>query len=973
MISSNFDIEQEFQLLKQQYIPEIDAQCYYFMHRKSGAPIFKIANNDENKTFSIAFKTLPHNNNGVAHILEHSVLNGSLRFPVKSPFDLLNKGSLKTFLNAMTSRDLTEYPVASLNKQDYFNLMHVYLDAVFNPLIYKEPNIFKQEGWHYELKNKNKIPIYKGVVYNEMKGSFSNPQRLLLYYILHTLYPDTPYGKESGGIPSDIVTLTYEEFLQFHQRFYHPNNAIIYFYGNADIKEELSFLHYYYLQNYSNDSTPPQLPFQKPFKKRVEKDAYYPLNEESTTVNQTYFALNFAVGETFNYTLYRALNMLSEVLFNQDSSPVNQALIKNRVGQSVSAFSMDIQQMLFSVVLYNANPSDKTTFRSIINETLKNEIQKGINKDELTAILHLAEFQLREASDAQKGITYFSQIKPGWLYHNDPFIGLTYENDLKIIKEWIHTGYFNSLVEKYILNNSFSSMVTLMPKVGLQKEWAIEEEKNLIQFKKSLSNEKIDQLIEETEHLIEYQNQEDTPEQLATIPTLSLQDIDPKAHFKHCEEKYVNKHKILYREDFTNQIVYTHFFFNLKAIPQELIPYVSLLSYLLGSLDSENYDFSTINRQLNHHTGAFYSTITTFNPSEDDTHYTPYLVIESKFFNHKCETFFHLMEEIILKIIFSPSHLRNLLLKLSSILDSYTHNGFLISQLRASSYFHQPSLFTEQISGISYYRFIRKITEDLDNHLEGIIEQLKKVVSLLFTQNNLISAVICSKEDYAVYEKHLLQFIEKLPNNTPTNNLWNFEPNIKNEGIQSSSQVQYITAGYNYKKLGYVWSGQLLVLSHILSKEWLKNQIRIVGGAYGAYCRVEQNGKFLLSSYRDPNLAETLSIFKETIRYVQEFDVSEEEMTRFIIGTIASLDTPKTTVQNGKIAFNYYFRQRTPQDIQKLRDEILSTTPADIRSFSPLIEQIIKENYYCVYGNKEKIAKHHALFNSIFDIKNIKE
>lgn len=959
-----------FKLLEKRFIKEVNSECYYYEHVKSGAKLLKIANQDENKTFAIAFKTLPNSDNGVAHIIEHSVLNGSTNFPVKSPFDILSKGSLNTFLNAMTSRDVTEYPVASLNDKDYFNLMHVYLDAVLNPLIYSDPRILKQEGWHYELTSKEAPLTYKGVVYNEMKGAFSNPQRLLLYYNLKSLFPDNAIGKESGGVPASIVTLTQKEFTDFHKTYYHPSNCIIMLYGNADMDKELAFIDSYYLSKYSKDNSLTKLEDQKPFTAMQQTHNYYPIVEGTPVDNQTFITLNFAAGSNTDYALVYALNILCEVLVNQESAPVKNALLKEGIGQDVAAYPIDFKQNALTIMLQNANPKDQNKFKEIVFRTLKEELKKGIDKKEIEAVLNRMEFNIREGSDAQKGITYFSQIKPGWMYADNPFMGLEYEKILETLKKGLQSNYYENIVNQYILDNKHASLVVLEPKPGMENEVNSAIEKELQQYKSTLSESQIESLVKETQELIAYQNEEDSPEDMAKVPMLSISDINPKATYYQCDEKKIGNTKVLHYNEFANNIIYSNLLFNMKTLPQELIPYASLLSNVLGILNTQNYSYGELNRELNNQTGNFNTSLRTYLENNDDTKMLPYFILSSKIINNKCDKMFDLAIEVLLKSnISDTARLKEVIMRHLVELESFINNGYAVATLRAASYFTNQGVFNDLTSGLDYYRFVNALGKDIDKNMPLIVENLKETAKLLFSKENMMIAVTCSNPDYSIYSTSLKSFMDKLPTATPDYQKWTFQLNNKNEGIQSASKVQYVISGYDFKKLGYNWDGKMRVLSQIISTDWLKNQIRVIGGAYGGFCNFSPNGTVTFNSYRDPNLVNTLETYKKTTDYLSSFNADQEAMTRYIIGTIANLDVPQTIEQKGMASFIYYMSNRSEADLQKDRTAILNTTAADIRSYAGFVNNIIGQDSYCVYGNSDQLLKDKAVFKNIFNIK----
>ena len=702
-----------FKLIEKRFVKEVNADCYYYEHVKSGAKLLKIASTDDNKTFGITFKTLPNSDNGVAHILEHSVLNGSKSFPVKSPFDVLRKGSLNTFMNAFTSRDATSFPFASMNEKDYFNLMYVYLDAVFNPLIYTDNRILKQEGWHYELTDKDSPIIYKGVVFNEMKGAFSSPQRELGYQNLKSTFPDNPYGFESGGLPSAITTLTQTQFIDFHKKYYHPENSYILLYGNADINKELEFIDEKYLSKYTRTDNKVIVTDQKPFESTKEITAFYPVMEGAATTGQTFLSFNFVTGHNYDYSLGLALNIICEVLINQESAPVRIALQKAGIGQTVSADVQDYNQNQLSIFVQNANPSDKKKFEEIVLNTLKEEIKKGINKEEIKGIINRFEFDLREGSDAQKGITYMGQIKAGWLFENNPFKGLEYEKQLTEVKKALTSNYLENIVQKYIIDNTHRSLVSLEPKPGLEKEKNANVEKELSEYKAKLSSSQIEDLIKETNDLIAFQKSEDSPEALATIPMLSLSDINPNSVFYSCEEKNIEGNKLLFHDEYTNDIIYSNLNFDMRVLPKEMIPYASLLSEILGMMNTDKYSYGDLNRNLNINTGSFNTSINTYLENNDDGKMIPMFVVSSKLMNSKSDKMFELTQEVILKSKFTDiDRLKEVLTRFQSKTEaSFKRNGYNVASRRLPSYYSNEGMFEELTSGLDYYWFLTDLVK----------------------------------------------------------------------------------------------------------------------------------------------------------------------------------------------------------------------------------------------------------------------
>lgn len=956
-----------FKLIEKRFVKEVNAEVLLFEHEKSGARLIKIACDDPNKTFSITFKTFPGSDNGIPHIMEHSVLNGSKNFPVRSPFDVLSKGSLNTFLNAMTSKDMTMYPVASMNDKDYFNLMHIYLDAVFNPLLYSDPRIMKQEGWHYELTGKEEPIKYTGVVYNEMKGAFSNPNRELWYQIFKNLFPDNAYGFESGGYPTAIPTLTQDAFINFHKKYYHPENSYIYLYGNGDLEKELAFIDSAYLTNYQKKGYQSTMEDQKPFKAMKVVTAQYPLMENSDTKNQTYLSYNFVAGHNTDQALTMSLDLLCEVLVNQESAPVRLALQQAGIGQDVSASNSGFKQNVITITAQNANPEDKQKFCQVIKDAIKTAAGKGLDKKEVEGVINRMEFRLREGDDAQKGMTFLYQILPGWFFANDPFLGLEYEKPLAEVKKSLTSDYLEMIIRKYFLNNPHSLLLSLEPKQGLDKERNEKTEAELKTYKSTLNSTRIAGLIKETKDLIEYQKREDTPQALATIPMLGIKDIDPKNQFYTVDQATMAGTPALTHEEFTNDVVYVNLYFDLRVIPQTLIPYVSLLSNLIGSLNTENYSFADLNKALNINTGGFYTTLRTFQENLDDDKLIPKFVVTSKAMNIKLDKLFDLSAEILNRTIYNDTdRLKTVLARHQSQLDANIKgNGYQVASRRLQSYLSKQGMFNEMTGGVDYYWFVTNLLKSFDKNAGQVGENLKKAATLLFTKENLISSVTCAKKDQEEYARRLELLTRQLPDIKPVYQTWSLQPEKKNEGLMAASKVQYVIEGYNFKKLGYAWDGKMRVLNQILSTDWLQTRIRVIGGAYGGFCSIAPNGSFIFNSYRDPNLKGTLENYKATAEYLSKFEADDAAMTRYIIGTIAELDSPLTPSQKGEQAVSMYFIKRTAQDVQKDRDAILATRLQDIRGFAKLVRDILDQDALCVYGNSDKIAADKVLFKNL--------
>ena len=959
-----------FKLVEKKFVKEVNAECLYFVHEQSGAQLLKIAADDNNKLFNIAFKTIPEHDYGTPHVLEHSVLNGSKNFPVKSPFDVLTKGSLNTFLNAMTGSDITTYPVASMNDKDYFNLMHVYLDAVFNPRLHDDPRILKQEGWHYELDDIDGDIVYKGVVYNEMKGSFSSPTRELGYQSNKILFPDNTYGVSSGGYPSAIPGLTYEYFTNFHKKYYHPSNSHILLYGNADLNEELAFIDAEYLSNYEKSDAKIEIPLQKPFEAKKYAEKPYAVPEGSVTKDNTYLSLNFVAGLNTDQELTMALDVLLEALVNHESAPIRLALQEAGIGRDVRAYVDNSKQNIITIRVQNANPEDKDAFDKIVYETFEKVVTEGFDAETIEGIVNRTEFSMREGNTPQKGMMYAMMTYQSWFFADDPFAGLEYEKPLAAVKEGIKNGLLEQIVQEHLINNPHALLMVLKPQPGLQKEIEAKAKKELADYKASLSKEELEQLVAETKALKEYQQEEDTPEALATVPMLAKSDISPEIEWYDLEEKTISDIPVLHHPDFTSNILYTNLYFDLRALPQELIPYANLLNEIIGLMNTENYSFGELDNALNIHTGGFYTNVNSYLEDYSDENMLPKFIVTSKAFTEKGNKMFELTSEILNTSKYEDvERLKAVLTRHQSRVESRVkNNGLGYALTRLSSYYSNDGMFSELTGGLEYYKFITDLTDNFDSKHEEISTKLAQTAELLFTQKNLIGAVTCSDEQYPEYEKEFKTFITTLPEGDGNLNEWTFDHSIKNEGLMSASKVQYVTKGYDFKQLGYDWNGKIRVLNQILSREYLQTQIRVIGGAYGGFAGFSQSGSVYFGSYRDPNLKESLDNYDATPEFLNSFEATEDEMTRFIIGTISRMDQPTTASQRGAIAYNRYFQKVTPEELKAERADVLNPTVEDIKGMEKMVSDILAQNAICVYGNEDKVKANKTLFKEIMKV-----
>jgi len=967
------EIHHGFRFTGEQEIQEINATGRTFLHEKSGARLLYLQNDDDNKVFSISFRTPPRDSTGIPHILEHSVLCGSRKFPSKEPFIELAKGSLNTFLNAMTFPDKTMYPVASRNSRDFSNLMDVYLDAVFHPKIYQHPEIFMQEGWHYELESRDNPLDYRGVVYNEMKGVFSTPESVLFRKIPESLFPDTAYGYESGGDPDVIPNLTYEQFISFHRRYYHPSNSYIVFYGDGDIQEHLRLLHEGYLQGFDKMSVDSEIALQSPFRKPCEMETSYALLPNEDIKDKTFLSLNFVVDRATNPEVTLALTILEYLLLETPAAPLKKALQDAGIGKDVfGSFETNILQPIFSVVAKNSNPDKRETFRSLVFDTLSDLVKKGIDKKQIEAAINIHEFRLREADfkGLPKGIVYCIAVMGSWLYGGDPFIHLQYEPTLLQVKRALKENYFENLIQKYLIDNKHQSLVTVVPEKGLMERRVKEVQKELEGLKNGLTDEQIGELVNQSAELKRRQTTPDSPEDLTKIPLLSLHDIDPECERLPIEETDQENVKVLIHPLFTSGIAYVNLFFDTSSVPLEDTPYISLLASMLSKVSTSRYSYAELSNQILINTGGIAFASETFGHKDDDSLYYPKLLVKSKALVHKLPELSDLVGEILKASRFDDAkRLREIVQETRSRFEMGIYDrGHFVAAGRLLSYFSPRARYAEMLGGISYFKFLTEIEKNFETMSDEVSSRLERVARLVFNRKNLTVSVTAEGAHHATVSDNFPRILDALHGSSVGKQEYSLENNRRNEGLLTPGKVQYVAKGYNFKNLGFQYQGSLQVLRTIASLDYLWNRIRVQGGAYGSFARFSRDGNMYFCSYRDPNLAETLDVYDGAADYFRHFNTDAREIRKYIIGTVSRLDHPLTPSMKGELAAERYFCGIEHGDVQKTRDEILSTGIENIRECADLIADSMHQNCLCVLGNEGIIRESSDLFDDLVQI-----
>ncbi len=955
-----------FKLLDTHRVNEINSDAFVYEHEKSGARLLHLKNEDDNKVFSVAFRTPPTDSTGVPHIIEHCVLSGSRKYKTKEPFMDMVKGSLKTFINAMTFSDKTIYPVASRNEKDFTNLMDVYLDSVFFPMIHEDKTIFMQEGWHYNIESKDEPVKYNGVVYNEMRGAYSQPTTLLREFIGQSLYPNTTYQHSSGGNPDQITDLTFEDFKQFHTDHYHPSNAYIYVYGNGDIEKYMKHMDKDYLSHFDKVAVNTSIPKQETFDKVNYVDGTYSIAKEESEDNKTFLSMNFVIGDGVDAKAHLDGEVIKDVLVHAAAGPVKKALLDAGIGQDIMCSFDGGIQLNLSIIAKNAELSQKDEFERIVMDTLKSLVKDGIDKDLVESAINTVEYDMREATGfATKGIIYHIYSMNSWLYEGHPTELIAYDDEMKVLREHIKTDYYEQFIQEKFIDNTHASVVVLSPEKGLSEVKSQKDVETLEAYKASLSGDVLEALITDNEMLKKKQLSPDSKESLDTIPKLEVSDVDKLAEEIPTEVIEKKDLKIIKHELFSNDISYVEYLFDTTLIDQEDISYLPLLADLIGKLDTTSYSYGDLNNEIYKLTGGIHLSNRTYTDTNSQDFY-PKMVVSGKVIKDKLNELTRLANVLLTETKFEDTkRIKELMLQTKSRMEmAINQRGDSYASSRLASYFLPSSHYGEKVKGFEYYWFLSDLIAKFDDQAEAVTTKLTALYKKMFNRQNLMISFTGDQESFEVFETVYETTLNNINTNSYEPNQYKFDLEVKNEGVASSSNVQYCAQGFNFKTLGYEYSGKMQVLKAILSSEYLHDRIRAKGGAYGCGVSFSDNGNVIATSYRDPNLKDTLDVFADMADYIDELSIDQDALTRFIIGAISRLDSAMTSKGKGTYGTANYVSGITQEKIQEEREEILRVTEADLKSLSKLVREVMDKKYFVVYGNDVKI-KEAGLFKTV--------
>lgn len=963
-----------YKLIQEKHIKDVNSDCVLLEHEKTGAKVFLMKNDDDNKTFGIGFKTLPKDNTGICHIIEHSVLSGSRKFQTKEPFMDMVKISMATFLNALTFPDKTIYPVSSRNEKDFKNLMDVYMDAVFYPVMKKDRRIFMQEGWHYELENAEDELNIKGVVYNEMKGAYSVPETTLYYRVNNALCPDTVYAMESGGEPYEIPNLTYENFCDFHSRYYHPSNSYIYLYGDCDMEERLEFLDREYLSNFEKEKIDNFEGIQKPFENTKNVFDEYSVSKDEDTKNKTFLAYSSCFGESNGLKDGIIEKLLSEILVDMQGAYLKETLLKANICEDVSSISMESTKFSsFGVYVINSEREYLDKFKEIVENVLREVVKNGIGKEKLIAVLNRTEFSIRELlNSTTAGVEYFFSIFDTWLYGGSPMDSLTFDEALSEIREDIlNNRLLERVIEEKILNNNHKAFIVLSPSAGLNDKKDLAQKEWLKRYKDSLSKIQIEKIIENTKNLIEYQQTESTEEQKATIPKLKIEDIDKETLKIPNEVEKIEDITVLKHNIFTSGINYVDICFDLKHISKDEIVYLSLVENLLKSLDKKSMTYKDFSVETFLRCGGISTAITTLTNAKNREKFVPKFVVSVKFLGEKLKETVELLKVLLKETIFTDkSRIKEEVLSIKGELEQDVLGaGHMYGINRAKSYFSNKACYDERFKGLDYLKFIQDLAENFDDRIDNVLEKMEFVYNRMFKQNETIVNITTTEENFEEIKKAFVECVKEFPRFEDISYDFTFERENLKEGIATSSDVNYVTFAGDLKKLGIEYSGSFSLLSKILSTTHMHNNIRAIGGAYGAGLSITRDSEMLMFSYRDPNLKSTKETFNSVGKYVSEMEITEEELESFKISLVKDFNPLLTPKHKGYTSMVMYITGSDEKELELYLGQLLNTKLEDLRELGKVIDEVLSQDGFVVVGNTNKIKENSKEFKNIVVLK----
>lgn len=959
---------QGFKKIKTEFISDYQTNAYTYEHIKTGAKVLVINNADEEKFFTIGFKTPPSDNSGATHVFEHTTLQGSKNYPVKSMLSRLGSSTMATYFNAATADDFTFYPFGSLNEKDYYNLMNIYLDGVFHPLVMTDENVFKRDGVRIDLKDN--ILSFNGVVFNEMKNSSANINAILYNSIKQSLYPDTYYKYVSGGLPENIPDLTYESILKLHDIAYHPSNSLTILYGNQDLEKSLSILNNYF-KEYDKQTDTIEIGYQQPFKSLQKYYTTYPMSNES---NKSIMALSYVIPDDDYEQLIIDL-ILIDLLMLGDTAPLKKAIAETGITNSLGATSnyMQINQGAISFYSLNIDKEYEDTFVNVIENSLKKIKETGFDEDYIKAVFNACKYnQLTALTGKSVGYNAAISAISGWLYHDNPTLMLDNKAIYSKIEKNLNSKMFEDAIDRLFLKNNFKALSVIEP----DKDYNLKRSNILNQkLNNYISNLTVNQKAElekQTEKFYTWQNSQDSIEALETLPSLDVKDISTQKKVVEISEPInINNTEFIQTYINTNGISNIILSFDASTISQSKLQYLQLMSSLLSNVATKNYNKYNLALQKFNYLGDFNVDLTALDKQKENS-YTPRFNISFKSLEQNEKEAINLVNEIINNSNFED---KQAVIKALQQIKFYYEQSLSelsvpITNTLAQAMTSERGKLEDYVKGYEFYKFVVNLLNNIDKDWKSILKQLQEVKQIIFNKNNLVIGYTNTKDKQKQFIKNIKPLIDSLSDKKYKQQKLKFRQYGNIIGVVSPSTTLSIKQIGNLKDLGYEYNGNMAVLSTIVSKGYLWEYIREQGGAYHTALNISSDGLIQLLSYADPNFKQTIKVYQNVPLFLKNINSLEQNsINNFIIKDASNIDNSLQEYNLWNYGLSNYITGYNLENIYKYKQDILNTKVKDISSYSDLFEKLNSKAKYIIVGNKKTIYENEKIFDEIIDLK----
>ena len=935
-----------------------DGEVTQLTHKKSGAKLVLIKNKDQARSFMVSFKTPPYDDTGLFHIFEHAVLAGSRLYPSKSTFFNVARSSVASFINAMTSSVSTYYPFVTRDSKDFDNLLSVYMDAVFFPKAIQDPRIIKREGWRYEIHPKTKKISINGVVFNEMKGAFSNPRRLLWLNLNRHLLPQTPYAYSSGGFPEKVATLQFEQIVEAHKKYYHPQNSLICLYGDIDYQKTLATIDKQFLSHFSQSENfkAPEIALQKEFNKSSPPQiiADYPGQKKP---KKDFVAKGYVLGKLTPLE-EDAINTMLRAFVSNDTAPLKLRILKEGIATSVFYQTLAGKDNAVAFVFEGTESSKLKTLENILQEEIDKVIQKSLDQKLLTSILNKSEFSYKESNNnsKHKGLLLGSVITHHWLYPDRPlFQKLDFMSQFKKIRKLLRDkNFIKNFFQKHFKDNTHFRWIIMKPNPQFSEKFnktIAEKIETALKVKPFSEYEKEDKLYRE------WVSSTETQEITSKTPLLKLSDIKADEKAIPLKKTQLDSYEVIEYPQSTGGISYINLFFDLKGVDEKNLKSLQLLTYLLKKTNTKHYSFQELSRQINTYVGHLNFSVNSYQSIKDTKHFKPFMVVSLRFLNENLLKSIHLLKELLIHSQFLPEdRVENLLNELKTKMsNSISHRAMSLSKKAANkSFFPNLGAFIDETSGGTFEEYMLNSKKNSDQ----LLLKFKTILGNIFNQNRLHLVTMTSDQNQLrTLRKKITQLKNSLPSLSSKNQEWSFSTQKNYEGYAIPGEVQYITETTSFKEQGLKYSGSLRVYSEYLNKYFLHPRLREQSGAYGAWNYVSREGLWTMQTYRDPNLQKSFDIFSQSVNFMKKETLDYKKLKPVIIGSLKTFYRDRSVSEKAWLMTNLYLSDLTWDDYIKIKKEILETSPEDFQKINQALESALKKSKRSAAGNSKKIKK----------------